>query len=52
MFSAVVTRFTTYGIAASETASTYIETMMAHPWMVEWIEAARAEPWVIDKYEL
>ena len=51
MFSAVVTRIVTYGIAMSEPAAAYVDTMMAHPWMAEWIEAAEAEPWVIDKYE-
>ena len=52
MYSAVVTRMATYDIALSPVAQAYVDTMLAHPWMAEWYEAARAETWVIDKYEL
>ena len=51
MFAPVVTRFRTYDIKLSETAQAYVETMFAHPWMQEWLDAAAQEPWVIDKYE-
>lgn len=43
MFAPVVTRFKTYGLPMSDTAAAYAAEMLAHPWMVEWTEAARAE---------
>ncbi len=52
MFAPVVTRFVTYGLPLSATARAYVDTMMANPFMVEWLEGANAEEWVIDKYEL
>jgi glutathione S-transferase len=51
MFAPVVTRFVTYSIAVPRFAAAYMETMLAHPWMREWIEAAQEEPWVIERYE-
>lgn len=52
MFSAVVTRFTSYDVALSDTARAYAATMTANPWMIEWVEGAKAESWVIDRFEL
>jgi glutathione S-transferase len=51
MFAPVVTRFVTYSIPVPRFAAAYIEAMLAHPWMREWVEAAQDEPWVIEKYE-
>jgi glutathione S-transferase len=51
MFAPVVTRFVTYSTPIPRFAASYMETMLAHPWMREWIEAAQEEPWVIEKYE-
>jgi glutathione S-transferase len=51
MFAPVVTRFVTYSIPVPRFAATYMEAMLDHPWMREWIEAAQEEPWVIEQYE-
>jgi glutathione S-transferase len=51
MFAPVVTRFVTYSIAVPRFAAAYMDAMLSHPWMQEWIEAAQDEPWVIEKYE-
>jgi glutathione S-transferase len=51
MFAPVVTRFVTYSVPVPRFAAAYMETILDHRWMKEWIEAARAEPWVIEQYE-
>ena len=51
MFAPVVTRFVTYSVAVPRFAAAYMEAMLDHPWMREWIEAAQEEPWVIEQYE-
>jgi glutathione S-transferase len=51
MFAPVVTRFVTYSIAVPRFAAAYMEAILGHPWMHEWLEAAQEEPWVIEKYE-
>ena len=51
MFAPVVTRFVTYSIPLPRFAGAYVEAMLSHPWMQEWLEAAQEEPWVIEKYE-
>jgi glutathione S-transferase len=51
MFAPVVTRFVTYQIPVPRFAAAYMEAILSHPWMREWIEAAQEEPWVIEQYE-
>jgi glutathione S-transferase len=51
MFAPVVFRFWGYELPASAQAQAYIDAMLAHPWMVEWVEGAKAESWVLDQYE-
>ena len=51
MFAPVVTRFVTYQIPVPRFAAAYMEAILAHPWMQEWIGAAQEEPWVIEQYE-
>jgi glutathione S-transferase len=51
MFAPVVTRFVTYSIPVPRFAAAYMETILNHPWMRQWIEAAQEEPWVIEEYE-
>jgi len=51
MFAPVVTRFVTYAIPVPRFAAAYIETILDHAWMQEWIDAAQDEPWVIEQYE-
>jgi glutathione S-transferase len=52
MFAPVVTRFITYSIPVPRFAAAYMEAVLNHPWMQEWIEAAQEEPWVIEQYEV
>ena len=49
MFAPVVTRFKTYGIALSDTSAAYRDAILAHPWMVEWTEAARVETFAFNR---
>lgn len=51
MFAPVVTRFVTYSIPVPRFAAAYMETILNHAWMREWLEAAQEEPWVIEAYE-
>jgi glutathione S-transferase len=51
MFAPIVTRFVTYGFTLPGFAQSYVEAMMAHPWMQLWYQAAADEEWVIEKYE-
>lgn len=51
MFAPVVTRFVTYSVPVPRFAAAYMETILGHPWMREWVEAAQEEPWVIEQYE-
>ena len=51
MFAPVVTRFVTYAVPVPPFAATYMEAVLAHPAVSEWIEKAQEEPWVIDAYE-
>jgi glutathione S-transferase len=51
MFAPVVSRFTTYGFTLPGFAQSYVEAMMAHPWMEEWYQAAAEEPWTIKRFE-
>jgi glutathione S-transferase len=52
MFAPVTTRFVTYSVPVPRFAAAYMETMLNHPWMREWLEAAQEEPWVIENYEM
>ncbi len=52
MFAPVVTRFVTYSIPVPRFAAAYMEAILSHPWMIDWIEAAQEEPWVIEQYEV
>ncbi|MGB5078763.1 MAG: glutathione S-transferase family protein [Sphingorhabdus sp.] len=51
MFAPVVTRFVTYGFTLPGFAETYVEAIMAHPWMIEWYDSAAEEPWTIKRIE-
>jgi glutathione S-transferase len=51
MFAPVVTRFATYGFTLPGFAAAYSETMMAHPWLQAWYDAAAEESWTITKFE-
>jgi glutathione S-transferase len=51
MFAPVVTRFITYSLPVARFAHAYIEAIIAHPFMQDWIAGAQAEDWVIEKFE-
>ena len=51
MFAPVVTRFVTYRVAVPPFAAAYMESVLDHEHVVEWIELAQDEPWVIEQYE-
>jgi glutathione S-transferase len=51
MFAPVVTRFVTHAIPVPRFAAAYMEAILDHPWMQEWLAAAQEEPWVIEQYD-
>lgn len=51
MFAPVVFRISGYSLPVEGLARTYVEAMLTHPWMIEWVEGAKAESWVLDQYE-
>ena len=51
MFAPVVTRFVTYRVPVPPFAAAYMEAVLSHDHVAEWIELAQDEPWVIDQYE-
>ena len=51
MYAPVVTRFVTYGVPVPPFAATYMDSVLHHAHVVEWIEEAQDEPWVIEQYE-
>ena len=51
MFAPVVTRFFTYALPVAPFARAYMEAVIAHPFMQDWIGEAQAEEWVIDRFE-
>ncbi|NQU61540.1 MAG: glutathione S-transferase family protein [Rhodospirillales bacterium] len=44
MYAPVVTRFKTYGVDLGPVCQAYADTVLDHPLVREWIEAAQAEP--------
>jgi glutathione S-transferase len=52
MYAPVVTRLVTYAVALDKDSQAYVQAVMAHPSMAEWVTAAKREPWIIDKYEV
>lgn len=51
MFAPVVTRFFTYALPVAPFARAYMDHVIAHPFMQDWIAEAQAEEWVIDRFE-
>lgn len=52
MFAPVVMRLRTYGVSLEPDSETYCTCTVNHPFLREWIDAAKHEPWLIDSYEL
>ncbi len=50
LYAPVVTRIDTYHLPVSKTARAYVDAMLAHPWMAEWIAAAKTETFPFDRY--
>ncbi|MCW2365238.1 glutathione S-transferase [Sphingobium sp. B7D2B] len=50
-FAPVVSRFVTYSIAVPPAARAYMDAILAHPWMREWLHDAARESWVIPRLE-
>lgn len=50
-FAPVASRIATYDLPVTPAARAYVDAVMAHPWMREWIDAADAEEWVLPQYE-
>ncbi|HWJ71040.1 MAG TPA: glutathione S-transferase family protein [Sphingobium sp.] len=51
MFAPVVTRFVTYSVAVPPPARAYMDAVLAHPFMRDWIAGAEAEHWVVPRLE-
>ena len=51
MFAPVVTRFITYSIPVARFAIPYMQAVLSHPHVQEWIGGAQAEDWVIEQFE-
>lgn len=51
MFAPVITRFITYQLPVARFAAPYMQSVISHPWMQEWIGGAQAEDWVIERFE-
>jgi glutathione S-transferase len=52
MYAPVVTRFLTYDVLLDRSCATYCERIMALPFMMEWVAAARAEPEEVEELDV
>ena len=51
-YAPTASRLHTYGVAGGPVAQGYVDRIMAHPAMTEWIKAGMNEPWIAARYEL
>ena len=51
MFAPVVTRIVTYSLPVARFAPAYMNAVLQHPFMQDWIGAAQEEQWVIEQFE-
>lgn len=51
MFAPVVIRFHRYCVPLQESAAAYVERLLQHPAMVEWVASGSSEPMVIEQEE-
>ncbi|HEU4960864.1 MAG TPA: glutathione S-transferase family protein [Sphingomonas sp.] len=51
MYAPVCTRIVTYSLPVARFAGAYIEAVLRHPFMQDWIAAAQEEEWVIEQFE-
>jgi len=51
MFAPVCTRIVTYQLPIARFAPAYLDAVLRHPFMQDWIAAAQEEEWVIEQFE-
>ena len=51
MFAPVVTRIITYSLPVARFAPAYMNAVLQHPFMQDWIGSAQEEEWVIERFE-
>lgn len=51
MYAPVVTRIITYQLPIARFAAGYMEAVLSHRFMQDWIAGAQEEDWVIEQYE-
>jgi glutathione S-transferase len=51
MFAPVVTRIVTYQLPVPRFAPAYMQAVLEHPFLQDWIAAAQEEEWVIEQFE-
>jgi glutathione S-transferase len=51
MFAPVVTRIVTYSLPTARFAARYMQAVIEHPHMQDWIASAQEEEWVLEQYE-
>lgn len=51
MYAPVVIRFHRYCVPLEEFSAAYVERLLQHPAMVEWIDSGSAEPMIIEQEE-
>ncbi len=51
MFAPVVTRLVTYQLPIARFAAGYMQAILGHRWMQDWIAGAQEEDWVLEQYE-
>jgi glutathione S-transferase len=51
MFAPVVTRLVTYSLPVARFAPAYMNAVLQHPFMQDWIAAAQEEEWVLEQFE-
>jgi glutathione S-transferase len=52
MYAPVCSRFTTYNVKLDEVCAAYCKTMMATPFMKEWIDGAKKEPDELEELDV
>ncbi|HEX8389453.1 MAG TPA: glutathione S-transferase family protein [Sphingomonas sp.] len=51
MFAPVATRIVTYQLPIARFAVAYLDALLGHRWMQDWIAGAQEEDWVIEQFE-
>ncbi len=51
MYAPVVTRIVTYSLPIARFAAGYMDAVLHHPFMQDWIAGAQEEEWVIEQFE-